>query len=256
MKKIITSVALIFATLMGFAQTTATNWTANDCNSTSHTLFNELDNGKIIVLVWVMPCGACNSGAKQAYDAAQSFATSNPGQVLYYLVDDLGDASCAQIASFATSNQIGPNNLTTFSNVGNLIKESDFGGSGMPHVVVMGGSNHKIYFNKLNGQAADQAGITNAIDSAITTLSVGGITNQVSFSISPNPVSDMLSIKYSNAIEKVTVISINGQIVKDETYTKGTLNPSINLGGLSAGTYTIKVIDADGKSGIQKVTKQ
>jgi len=66
----------------------------------------------------------------------------------------------------------------------------------------------------------------------------------------------MLSIKYANAIEKVTVISINGQIVKDETYAKGTLNPSINLGGLSAGTYTIKVIDADGKSGIQKVTKQ
>lgn len=256
MKKIITSLALAFAAFNVSAQTTATNFTATDCNSVSHTLFDELNSGKVVVLVWVMPCGMCNSGAKQAYDAAQSFATSNPGQVLYYLVDDLGDASCAQLASFATSNTIGPNNLTIFSNVGNLIKESDYGGSGMPHVVVMGGNDHQIYFNKLNGQAADQPGITTAINSALTALSVSSVANQISFSISPNPVNDKLTISYAKAVKAITLMSINGQIVREESYAKGMLNPSIDLGGLAIGTYTVRVIDAEGKSGIQKITKQ
>ena len=140
----------------GFGQTTATNWTANDCDGVSHTLFNTLDSGKIVVLTWIMPCGMCDAGAKQAYDAAQSFATSHPGKVAYYLIDDFGNTSCAQIATFATSNNIGPANLTMFDNTGIPIDEDDYGGSGMPHVAVIG-PDHQIYFNKLNGQAADQA---------------------------------------------------------------------------------------------------
>jgi hypothetical protein len=254
MKKIVTTLALVCAALTMHAQTTATDWTAADCNSTSHTLFNELDNGKIIVLVWVMPCGMCNSGAKQAYDAAQSFASTNPGQVLYYLVDDQG-ATCASLSSFATSNTIGPNNLTTFSNTGNVIDEADFGGSGMPHVVVMGGANHQIYFNKVNGQAADQPGITAAINTAIGALSVENVANEIAFTVSPNPAVTSIVIENSTPVAVVTITSLNGQVVKNHSFSNGKMNPVINLSDMATGVYMVKITDAAGKTGMQKLIK-
>lgn len=258
MKQTIITIAIlltVFSTV--HAQTTATNWTAQDCSSTSHTLFTDLDNGKIVVMVWVMPCGSCVNGATAAYNAAQSFATSNPGKVVYYIADDLGDASCSALNTWITSNSIGSlSNMTVFSNAGNVIKESDFGGSGMPHVTVIGGTNHKIYYNKMNSATNDQSGITSAISSAIASVDVENITNQIKFSVSPNPLTETLSINYGQPIKKISVLSLTGQVIKEETYTTGKLNPTINLTAVATGVYTVKVIDITGQSGIQKIVKE
>ena len=225
MKKFITTTAMVIAATCAIAQTNATNWTAPDCNSTSHTLFNELDNGKIIVFAWVMPCGSCVGPSTTAYNVVQSFATSNPGQVLFYLADDLGDASCSTLTSWINSNSIGNTaNMTIFSNSGNVISEANFGGTGMPHIVVMGGTDHKIYFNKKNSQA--------------------------------NPVNENLSVSYTKAIKKITVTAVNGQVVKEETYATGKMNPSINISQAASGMYMIKITDIDDKTGIQKIVKQ
>lgn len=259
MKKILIAVSLILASFgMTNAQTTATNWTAQDCGSTNRTLFTELDNGKIVVLVWVMPCGSCVNGAKAAYNAVQSFAASNPGKVLYYLADDLGDASCSDLSTWITSNSIGNlSNMTLFSNAGNVIKESDFGGTGMPHVVVIGGTDHRIYYNKKNSATNDQSGITTAISNAISaTTGISSVSNEVKFSVSPNPVHETVTITSTKAIEKVVVLSMTGQVIKEETFTHGNNNPSIALSGIAAGVYTIKVTDVSGKSGIQKIVKK
>jgi len=258
MKQIIITAALIIA---GFAitnaQTTATNWTAQDCSSTNHTLFNVLDSGKIVVMVWVMPCGSCVNGAKAAYNAAQSFATSHPGKVKYYIADDLGDASCSTLNSWITSNSIGSlSNMTVFSNAGNVIKESDFGGSGMPHVVVMSGGNHKIYYNQKNSATNNQAGITSAIDSAIAGVGIVDIANQITFSVSPNPVSEILSVTYSKPVSKLSIMSITGQLIKEQVFSNGKTNPTISLSGVATGVYTIKVTDIMGQSGIQKIVKE
>src|ERR1043165_5686641 len=99
-----TALLLLFGLSLAVAQTTATNFTATDCNATSHTLFTELDAGKIVVLVWVMPCAACISDAKAAFDAVGSFASSNPGKVVFYLSDDIGDAGCSTLNSWASTN--------------------------------------------------------------------------------------------------------------------------------------------------------
>jgi hypothetical protein len=256
MKKILSSVALILsATAFVNAQTTATNWTAPDCSSTSHTLFNELDNGKVIVFVWVMPCGSCINPAKTAYTAVQSFATSNPGKVLYYLADDLGDASCATLSSWVTSNNIGStSNMTIFSNAGNLISESNFGGTGMPHIVVMGGPNHQIFFNKLNSAANDAAGITTAINSAIAVTGINDLNN-IKFSVVPNPTTESFKINYSKELSKLSVISVTGQVIKEHSFSQGVMNPTIILNGIPAGVYSVKVTDVAGQTGIQKIIK-
>jgi hypothetical protein len=259
MKQIITTIALMFASIAIInAQTTATNWTAQDCNSVNHTLFTDLDNGKIVVMVWVMPCGSCVNGATAAYNAMQSFATSHPGKVVYYIADDLGDASCSTLSSWITSNSIGSlSNMTVFSNSGNVIKESDFGGSGMPHVAVIGGTNHKIYYNKMNSATNDQAGITSAINWAIAAATgVNAVASQIKFSVSPNPAKENLSITCTKGIKKVSISSLTGQVIKEETFANGKMNPVINLSGVAAGVYTIKVTDMAGQAGIQKIVKE
>ncbi len=258
MKKVITSIALMLAAAISNGQTTATNWTATDCNGLSHTLFSQLDSGKVIVFAWVMPCGSCVNPSKTAYTAVQSFAASNPGKVRFYLADDLGDASCSTLSSWVTSNSIGSTaNMKIFSNSGNVIDENDFGGSGMPHIIVMGGTSHQIYFNKKNSAANDAAGITSAINTAISaTTSIASFSKKISFTVSPNPTTGSLSVQYGKAVTHVTVTSITGQVILDQEYPKGKMNPGIDASRYSDGIYMVKITDADGETGIQKVVKQ
>src|SRR5438067_299698 len=64
MKKILLFVSFLLINGITFGQTTATDFTATDCNSASQSLFTELNAGKIVVLIWVMPCSVCISDAK------------------------------------------------------------------------------------------------------------------------------------------------------------------------------------------------
>lgn len=254
MKKIFISAILAVAATSLNAQTTATNWTAQDCNGTSHTLFNELDNGKVIVFVWVMPCNSCVLGAKAAYNAAQSFATSNPGKVVYYLSDDLGDDNCSALNTWISANNIGNTaNMTVFGNSGNTINESDFGGSGMPHVIVMGGTDHKIYYNQRNSAANDQTGIQAAINNAIGALNIAEAKPVFSFGIAPNPAKDVVMVKAQKAITGIIITSVDGRVVKKVDYSNAKTNPSININGVPAGTYVIKATDVDGATGVNKL---
>ena len=258
MKQIITSVALLMATATVLhAQTTATNWTATDCANNSHTLFNELDAGKVIVFVWVMPCGTCVSASKTAYNIVQSYATSNPGKVLLYLADDLGDYPCNSLANWVTTNNIGNTaNMTIFSNSGNVINENDFGGSGMPHVVVMGGTDHKIYFNGLNGAANNATAIQNAINAALTPTGVADLNSGLSFTVAPNPTAEKLTINYAKPISMVTVTAANGQVVSEEVFPNGKVNHTVDLSKIASGVYTVRITDMNNKTGVQKIVKQ
>ena len=258
MKKIFTSVSLLMALAISTsAQTTAPNWTAKDCNNMSHTLHTELNDGKVVVLVWVMPCVSCLGPAKTAYASVQNFAASHPDKIVYYMVDDYGDASCADLSSWVTSNNIGDaSKMTFFDNTGNTISMKDFGGNGMPKVVVMGGSEHKIFFNKNNSAANDATGINSAITSALdAATNVSTLENSLKFSVSPNPVTDRLIINHSKAVKNVKIIAMNGQVVSEVNFENGKKNPVIELNDLPKGTYIIKIIDASNEIGIQKAVK-
>jgi len=250
---------MLLAVSAANAQTTATNWTANDCNGLSHTLFNELDSGKVIVFAWVMPCGTCINPSKTAYNAVQGFATSHPGRVRFYMADDLGDASCSTLSSWVTSNSIGlTTNMKIFDNAGNVIDENDFGGTGMPHIIVMGGTSHTIFFNKKNSASNDGPGITAAINSAITaaTASVPNAAQNAGITVSPNPLSDRFTVSADKAIAKITVLSADGKVIAAHNFPGGRMNPSIDMSELASGVYFIRVTDRDDLSIVEKVVKQ
>ncbi|MBX2906995.1 MAG: T9SS type A sorting domain-containing protein [Taibaiella sp.] len=256
MKKLFTMAALTFAAAASIAQTTATNWTASDCNGLSHTLFNELDSGKVIVFAWVMPCTSCVGPSKAAYDAVQSFATSNPGKVRFYLADDLGDATCTSLTNWVTTNSIGSTaNMKIFGNAGKVIDEDDFGGTGMPHIIVMGGATHTIHFNKKNSSSNDPSGITAAINAAIGSTSVAGVESRVTFSISPNPVTNTLKVTSAEPVSSIQVMRLDGALVKEYNFPAGALNPMSDCSSLPVGTYMVRVTGKKGATAIQKFTK-
>ncbi len=233
MKKFTFITFFILAAKLCFSQT-ATDFTANDCAGKSHNLFAELNSGKIIVLVWVMPCGTCISDAKAGYDAAQSFATSNPGRVVYWLADDYGNYSCANLTSWASQNGIVPANITVFGNAGNLIDEANYGGSAMPHVVVLGGWNHKIHYNKRAG-SNDGLAIQQAITQAIATgISPHTVSNS-SIQLFPNPVKNKMVLQGMNRtnsngfieIRNILGETVHSMIIENEFMNNGLVE--INL---------------------------
>lgn len=250
MKRLFTTLGLITAAAAGYAQETATNFTATDCNSASHTLFDKLDAGKTVVMVWVMPCGGCAQATSAAYTAVQDYAAAHPGKVEYFLISDNGDDNCTDLKTFAIAQGVNTANIAVFDNAGDVINQSDFGGDGMPHVVIASGTDHKIWFNKKN--AAAGTGIVDALNKA---TGINEVAQQLSFSMSPNPAGDVLTIEYARPISRVTIISVSGQVVKDFSYERGKQNPVINMSKIPAGNYMIKVQDAEGRSGLQQIVK-
>jgi len=248
MKKALLSAGILFGGFLATGQTTATNFTATDCSSGSHTLFTELDAGKVVVLVWVMPCASCISDAKASYDVVQSFATAHPGKVLYWMADDHGDNPCSSLTGWASTNSIGTTGSTFFGNAGSTINEADYGGTGMPHVVVMGGTDHHIYYNKKNG-SNDGTEITTAVNSAIAATGVAQIASaDKDTKVFPNPAKNKASVSYTlenQANVSIEVYDVLGGKVKTlilGAQFSGAHSVDLNFENkLVNGIYTLKI---------------
>ena len=171
MKKILLINALVYFSVgIIFAQTTATDFTTNDCNGVTHNLFNDLDAGNVIVIAWVMPCGPCETYSLPAYSAVQTFATSHPGRVHFYIADDYGTTACGTLNNFASNMPVS----TIFSS--SDVNMSDYGAYGMPKVVVLGGTDHTIYYNQ-NDSHITFSGAQSAISDALASWDCDGQGN-------------------------------------------------------------------------------
>lgn len=240
MKKILLTIPMLFLIAMALGQT-ATDFTANDCNSTSHHLFAELNAGKIIVISFVMPCGTCIAPTLAADAAAQSYASSNPGQVLFYMSDDLGTTSCSTLNSWATTNSITPD--ATFSNT--ALKMSQYGSGTMNRVVVLGGLTHTVYYNA--GSGVTQTNIQNAINTALAQTGINDSPKMdFQLNIFPNPVTDKFSLTYSlpqSGNVMLEVVNILGEKIKEiigEKQLAGQHELSIGTEDMNVGVYFLK----------------
>lgn len=227
---------------------TATNFTEEDCNGTSYTLFDELDEGKIIVIAWVMPCGACSYYGSGAYDAFQTFTETHPGMVEFYLTDDYANTSCSSIASWGNTNSM--ENHIAFSS--SAISMSDYGTDGMPKVVVLAGNDHAVLYNENNGSISYD-GVLEAINTALN--SVGIEDNKIlnkTLSIFPNPSNGVLSLEfYMQDNSTLEIFTVLGEKLLDVNLNDCTPNQKnkieLNLSNQAEGLYLVNL-----KSGMHK----
>lgn len=244
MKKTLFSLSLVVLSLVNssFAQMTATDFTINDCSGVSHHLFGELDGGKIIVAVFVMPCSGCMIPAIDAQNVVQSFATSHPGRVEMYLVDDDGLTTCTELNSWRNAN--GLHIMPTFSDP--AFVQTQYGTPGMPKVVVLGGTDHKVYDNQNNSFDMEQ--LRNGINAA---LGIPSSTRSVSksnpfFTISPNPATNAAVATINvvgDQIAHFSYIDKSGRVVKTKTaqLRKGMNTLNFDLAGLAQGEYIVRL---------------
>ena len=233
-------IIIAILTTLGFAyaQTTATDFTTNDCNGVSHTLFDELDNEKVIVIAWVMPCTSCATYAGYASDAVQSFATSHPGRVKYYLADDYGNSTCSYLSGWAANY-----NITTdaiFSDA--ILNMADYGTNGMPKVVVLGKNTHTVYYNENNSKPT-YIGVKDAITLALSpTVEIDELVdNSFNLTAYPNPTNGLLNVKYtSNTPVQFDVINMLGENVFSQK-TNNTKNTTIDVSNLNKGIYFLQM---------------
>lgn len=232
---------MLLMTSIAFSQT-AVNFTANDCNSTSHDLFTELNSGKIVVISFVMPCGSCIAPTLAADAAVQSFASSNPGKVLFYVSDDAGTTSCSTITSWESTNGISSD--ATFANT--AVKMSQYGTGTMNRVVVLGGTSHTVYYNA--GSGVSQSAIQSAINTAISATGINdNLKTDFQLSIFPNPVTEKFSVTYSLLQSdniKLEVVNLLGERVREiasEKQSAGEHKLSVGTEDMNAGVYFLKV---------------
>lgn len=201
MKKLLSlTLALMFIVSISKAQS-AFDFTATDCASTSHTLFTELDAGKTVIMVWVMPCGACVGASTSATNKIAALANPN---VVFYLFDDAG-GSCSSLSSWATTNGVVPTAI--FDNVGNVNAQSNYGSGGMPKTVVVGGgTSHTIYLAQ-NGSVTE-AQLQTAIDNSLSAIAAVPDFKVVTADVNlfPNPANASTELTYS--LTKPSSVSI------------------------------------------------
>ena len=256
MKKMLLAFASGMFTLLSVNAQTPANFNGNDCSGNNHDLYAELASGKVIVVAWVMPCGSCLGPTLTASNVVQSYASSNPGQVLLYVADDAANTACSSINSWVNSNGITAN--ATFSN--SSVVESNYGTGGMPKIVVFGGGASPVTFFNQNGSAAgNSTNLQNAINSALATGVNDPASTVNSINLFPNPANttSIISFTSQNGNEgNVAVYDQLGQKVIDAysgAFVAGENKFEFNTAELANGIYFIRVNDAEASRTIKIV---
>jgi len=246
-KIIVIGSILLLGNLISFGQSNATDFNAKDCDGNSHNLFSELDAGKVIVIAWVMPCGSCISDPLSAHTTVQTYSSSHPGQVLFYLADDFANTNCGSLSGWASNYGMG--NSTKFSDA--AVKMSDYGAYGMPKIVVLAGKDHKVYFNKNSSASGIGASIDQALEDNMVGLSEhkNSIIQLNSF---PNPTKNVLNLRYTldqSSKVNIEVLNLGTNVVissSEQNQSAGTHESAFDVSALSDGIYFLKVTTEGG----------
>jgi len=251
MKKFLRTFTFVIFAIGAQAQTTATDFTANDCTGASHNLFSELNSGKVVLLAWVMPCAQCTAACQMAWNIASSYSLSNPGQVVFYIADDFGTTSCVTLNNWTTTYSL--TETAKFTN--SVISMSNYGSNGMPKLVVLAGaSTHSVYYNQNSiaiNQNAVQAAVSLALNDVVATKINENSAGSFALKLSPNPASTVLRLNCeskNSADLSVEIYNSLGQSIRSMSASTelGKNESSIDVSELSNGLYFIKA--SDGKS--------
>lgn len=221
------------------AQTTVQDWTKTDCNGNSHQLFSSLDNGKIVLMDFVMlGCGSCITGSAYVEQIYQDYNLSHPGKVEVYAMSYNNIATCPQMSSWE--------NTYGFSFPAIINCESDvnyYGGMGMP-TVVLAGPNHNVIYKTIGWTGSSDTDIRNAIDAALNTNTIKNEKEQFENAILIHEHGkNHLELKLSNANNTAytaEIIDIYGKTLLTFSGNLASEYLTFNLPDLANGFYIVR----------------
>lgn len=251
----ILSIALMFVTTISKAQT-AMQLNGADCNGTNHDLFADLNAGKASVVFFFMPsCSSCPPVAQNIQTMVNNILVSHPNMVTAYAMPFNNTTTCAYTSSWVTSN-----NLPLYSPYDSgAVQVANYGGFGMPTVVLLGGTNHRIMFSTLSFTTSDTTIMRDSILALFTPLSINDIPSNInSIDVYPNPSSSIVNISVDLKEQtnlQIDVLDITGKLVANISNDKnqqGNVSKKFNTDALVSGLYSIR-INANGKIANRKL---
>jgi hypothetical protein len=240
------------------AQTTAMQFNGYDCDGDTVDLFADLDSGKAVVLFFYMPnCGSCPPPAQKIQMMTDNINNSYPGMAKGYAFPYQNSTTCSYSSSWVSSGGLSSLFAPMDSGADHV---AYYGGFGMPTVVLLGGTDHRVMFSTLSFSTSDTTIMRDSILALVANSS--GIHESTfpvtSFSLHPNPSNDLIivSIKLEEkSYLKVDLLDITGKtiaVLLDEIQDRGNITKEFNLAVLPKGFYLIK-LTSNGKSITQKI---
>jgi hypothetical protein len=238
--------ALMFVVTISKAQTTAMQFTGQDCEGNNVDLFADLDAGKAVILFYYMPnCGTCPPPAKKIQAMAANINAMYPGKVKGYAFPFQNSTTCTYSQSWVSSNSLS----TLYSPMDSGAEQlAHYGGFGMPTVVLVGGADHKVLFSTLSFATSDTIEMRNKIMALI-----GGSTgiNDLplalnAFNVYPNPAVNQFSVDIDlkeRADVLIDVADITGKqvVVLMEEQQSGLVSRQFNTDRLPDGMYFLRL---------------
>jgi len=246
MKKLFSFLSVIACSaVIGNAQTTAMQFSGLDCNGNSVDLFADLNAGKAVVVFFYMPnCGSCPPPASKIQTMANNVMNTYPGMVKGYAFPFQNNTTCSYSQSWVTNN-----NLNFYAPMDSgATAVAYYGGFGMPTVVLLGGSDHRVMWSTQSFVTGDT---TTMRDSILNLLGPAGINNFnpniSSVNLFPNPANQQIQLEMNvthSADIKIEVVNVLGETVREvynASTAPGVLRREISTGDLSNGAYFIRV---------------
>jgi len=182
-----------------------------------------------------------------------------PGMVKGYAFPYQNSTTCTYASSWVTSSGLAPFYAPMDSGATHV---AHYGGFGMPTIVVLGGSNHRVLFSTLSFSTSDTTKMKDSIMTLIkkSTSGIADFKNVVSaFNVYPNIATDLVSINVElketvNLLIDVT--DITGKqvaIISNEKQGAGTFTKQFNTSVLQNGNYIVR-LSVNGKTSTQKLS--
>ena len=237
------------------AQTTAYDFTMNDCNGNMHHLFSELDSGNVVVLEFFMlSCSPCIVAGKSLDAMVVPLKNKYGEKVRFYQFGFTKSYTCSQIQNWVSTN--GFANSVPFDS--GDVQVAYYGGMGMPTVAVVAGKSHDVLFNTMEFQpTTDTATISKAIHTFFNPTGIHHEDISSAVSIYPNPASKLLTLHVNlekQNMLKISITNLQGQLIMElpaENLKSGNYTKTITLPELKSGIYFLR-----GQSDKQFFTKK
>lgn len=259
MNKILTlSLALTCGCTVARAQSNAMQFSGTDCNGNNVDLFADLDAGKAVVLHFYMPnCGSCPPPAQKIQAMADAINAEHPGMVKGYAFPYQNSTTCAYSSSWVSTNNLGGLYAPMDSGATQV---AYYGGFGMPTVVLLGGTDHRVMFVTQSFSTADTALMADSIMNLLEGPSgVGDLMEGVGgYSLYPNPARDVMTMELAlltDARVRMELTDLTGRtvVLMEERAWSGRAVKELDLSGMVAGEYVAR-LHVNGRTLNRKVT--
>ncbi|MCS6991991.1 MAG: T9SS type A sorting domain-containing protein [Chitinophagales bacterium] len=246
-------VAACLLSMQAQAQSTALDFQAYDCGGTYHHLFQELDQGYVVVLEFaMMNCAPCVTAGKGIETLVAPFQNTHPGRVHFYTFGYENSIDCDDMNNWLAANGM---NHPVFA--GDAVQTNYYGGMGMPTIVVVGNPSHKVYYNQKGYSPSHDKNIKSAIEQALAEYTGIGSEPLFGFWAYPNPFNTQLNVSVSagSGITRVVLSDLTGKAILTREGVGG-VSWSWDLSQLPEGTYFLSFFEGKKLVATRKFSKR